>query len=112
MTTTRGAHRAPGRLAERPGAGIPVWFWPLTVTVVTLAEWGHGRVLVVRKEWCYGVHPVGFIYLGAWQEDPTVHRAVIDSGGLITTVVAVADRSQLLEVVAELVRDGAQSVEL
>lgn len=54
----------------------------------------------------------GFIYLGNGREDPAVDRAVIDAGGLRTMVVAVADRAQLLDVAAELVDGGAQSIEL
>lgn len=54
----------------------------------------------------------GFIYLGTGQEDPAVDRAVIDSGGLRTTIVAVPDREKLLDVATELVGAGAQSIEL
>jgi hypothetical protein len=35
----------------------------------------------------------GFIYLGVGTEDPAVSRAVIETGGLRTTIVAVPERS-------------------
>lgn len=54
----------------------------------------------------------GFIYLGTGDEDPATDRAVIDSGGLRTTIVAVANRDQLLDVASALVADSAQSLEL
>jgi hypothetical protein len=44
-----------------------------------------------------------FIYLGYGGEDPTVDRAVIDRGGLKTTVVAVPDRNAAVKVATELV---------
>jgi Family of unknown function (DUF6506) len=53
-----------------------------------------------------------FIYLGNGGEDPAVDRAVIDRGGLTTTVVAVADRSVAVRVATELVDAGAQSIEI
>lgn len=54
----------------------------------------------------------GFIYLGTGSEDPQTDRSVIETGGLRTTIVAVADRAQAPSVAAELVAAGAQSVEL
>ena len=51
-----------------------------------------------------------FIYLGNGGQDPAVDRAVIDRGGLTTTVVAVPDRSAAARVAAELVDAGAQSI--
>ena len=54
----------------------------------------------------------GFIYLGAGNDDPAVDRAVIERGGLTTTIVAVPERSAVVEVAAELVAAGAQSIEL
>lgn len=53
-----------------------------------------------------------FIYLGSGAEDPVVDRAVIESGGLRTTIVAVAERAQVAGVAADLAADGAQSIEL
>jgi hypothetical protein len=54
----------------------------------------------------------GFIYLGVGTEDPTVDRAVIENGGLRTTIVAVPERSAAAKVAVELVEGGAQTVEL
>lgn len=54
----------------------------------------------------------GFIYLGVGEEDPAVDRAVLNTGGLRTTIVAVADRAQAVGVAAELVAEGAQTIEL
>lgn len=54
----------------------------------------------------------GFIYLGVGTEDPGVDRAVIEPGGLRTTVVAVPERSAAVRVAVELVEGAAQSVEL
>lgn len=52
-----------------------------------------------------------FSFLGG-QEDPAVDRAVIERGGLTTTIVAVPDPSRAAAVTRELVADGAQSIEL
>ena len=57
-------------------------------------------------------HRWGFIYLGAGTEDPARDRAVIESGGLTTTIVAVPTRQAAVQVAVELVDDGAQSIEL
>lgn len=54
----------------------------------------------------------GFIYLGTGQEDPEVDRAVIERGGLTTTIVAVPDRDSAVQVAKDLVAAGAQSIEL
>jgi Family of unknown function (DUF6506) len=54
----------------------------------------------------------GFIYLGSGAEDPAVDRAVIERGGLTTTIVAVPDREMVAQVAVELVEAGAQSIEL
>jgi hypothetical protein len=54
----------------------------------------------------------GFIYLGLGEEDPAVDRAVIQRGGLTTTIVAVPTREAAIDVAAELVDAGAQSIEL
>jgi hypothetical protein len=54
----------------------------------------------------------GFIYLGTGDEDPAVDRAVIERGGLTTTVVAVPERAATAKVAAELVDAGAQTIEL
>jgi DNA-binding NarL/FixJ family response regulator len=54
----------------------------------------------------------GFIYLGLGEEDPAVDRAVIQRGGLKTTVVAVPTREAAVDVAVELVDAGAQSIEL
>ena len=53
-----------------------------------------------------------FIYMGSGAEDPAVDRAVIDRGGLRTTIVAVPDGAAAPAVAAELVDAGAQSIEL
>jgi hypothetical protein len=53
-----------------------------------------------------------FIYLGTGAEDPAVDRAVIERGGLRTTIVAVPDRAAVVPVAEELVAAGAQSIEL
>jgi hypothetical protein len=57
-------------------------------------------------------HSWGFIYLGLGSEDPKVDRAVIERGGLTTTIVAVPDRDTAVSVAVELVDAGAQSIEL
>src|SRR3712207_3679088 len=53
-----------------------------------------------------------FIYLGTGEDDPAVDRAVIERGGLRTTMVAVPEKSSVVQVAVELVASGAQSVEL
>lgn len=53
-----------------------------------------------------------FIYLGSGAEDPEVDRAVIERGGLTTTVVAVPEPAAAVEAAIELVESGAQSIEL
>lgn len=53
-----------------------------------------------------------FIYLGLGTEDPAVDRAVIERGGLTTTIVAVPDRDAAAQVAVELADDGAQTIEL
>lgn len=53
-----------------------------------------------------------FIYLGTGSENPQIDRAVIERGGLKTTIVAVPDREMAAPVAVELVRQGAQSIEL
>lgn len=57
-------------------------------------------------------HTWGFIYLGAGSEDPAVDRAVIERGGLTTTIVAVPTREAAVDAAVELVDAGAQSIEL
>jgi hypothetical protein len=54
----------------------------------------------------------GVIYLGLGEEDPTVDRAVIQRGGLKTTIVAVPTREAAVDVAVQLVDAGAQSIEL
>jgi Family of unknown function (DUF6506) len=49
----------------------------------------------------------GCIYLGLGSEDPAVDRAVIERGGLTTTIVAVPDREMVAQVAVELVEAGA-----
>lgn len=64
------------------------------------------------------MEPVGainnwaFIYLGTGTEDPAVDRAVIELGGLRTTMVAVPEKSAVVQVDRELADGGAQSIEL
>lgn len=53
-----------------------------------------------------------FIYLGAGGENPESDRAVIEHGGLTTTIVAVPDLSTAVETAVELADDGAQTIEL
>ena len=53
-----------------------------------------------------------FIYLGLGTEDPAVDRAVIERGGLRTTIVAVPEKSAVVQAALELVDGGAQSIEL
>lgn len=53
-----------------------------------------------------------YIYLGVGTEDPAVDRAVIEGGGLRTTIVAVPEKSAAAAVAVELVEEGAQSLEL
>jgi hypothetical protein len=53
-----------------------------------------------------------FIYLGTGTEDPAVDRAVIEQGGLRTTIVAVPHGDDAAAVAAELVDAGAQTIEL
>ena len=53
-----------------------------------------------------------FIYLGTGDEDPATDRAVIERGGLTTTIVAVPDRQSAKGVAQELAADGAQLIEL
>lgn len=54
----------------------------------------------------------GFIYLGPETEDPAADRAVIERGGLKTTVVAVPDGAAAVDAAVDLVERGAQSIEL
>ena len=54
----------------------------------------------------------GFIYLGGGTEDPMADRAVIETGGLRTTIVAVPERSAAAKVAVELVEGGAQTIEI
>ena len=53
-----------------------------------------------------------YIYLGMGEEGPAVDRAVIERGGLRTTIVAVPEKSAVVQVAVELVDGGAQSIEL
>ena len=53
-----------------------------------------------------------FIYLGMGTEDPAVDRALIEAGGLRTTIVAVPEKSAAVRVAVDLVEEGAQSIEL
>lgn len=53
-----------------------------------------------------------FIYLGLGTENPATDRAVIERGGLTTTVVAVPDHAAAVQVAKDLVESGAQSIEL
>ena len=53
-----------------------------------------------------------YSYLGMGEEDPAVDRAVIDRGGLRTTIVAVPEKSAVVKAAVELVDGGAQSIEL
>lgn len=53
-----------------------------------------------------------FIYLGSEIVDPAVDRAVIERGGVRTTVVAVPKKSAAVEVACDLVAAGVQAVEL
>ena len=53
-----------------------------------------------------------FIYLGTGEEDPAVDRAVIERGGLRTTIVAVPEKSAVVQAAVELVDGGAESIEL
>jgi hypothetical protein len=53
-----------------------------------------------------------FIYLGTGDEDPSTDRAVVERGGLRTTIVAVPTHDDAAVVARELVDAGAQTVEL
>ena len=53
-----------------------------------------------------------FIYGGLGEEDPAVDRAVIERGGLRTTIVAVPDEDAAVSTAIELLDAGAQSIEL
>jgi Family of unknown function (DUF6506) len=53
-----------------------------------------------------------YIYLGMGEEDPAVDRAVIERGGLRTTMVAVPEKSAAVQAAVELVDGGARSIEL
>jgi hypothetical protein len=53
-----------------------------------------------------------FIYLGEGDEDPATDRAVLKTGGLTTTFVAVPDAAAASRVAKDLVDAGAQSIEL
>jgi hypothetical protein len=53
-----------------------------------------------------------FIYLGTGTEDPDIDRAVIERGGLRTTIVAVGNQDDAAAVARELVEAGAQTIEL
>jgi hypothetical protein len=57
-------------------------------------------------------HKWGSIFLGLGTEDPRSNRAVIEHGGLTTTIVAVPDRAAVVKAAVELVEDGAQLIEL
>ena len=50
-----------------------------------------------------------YIYLGMGEEDPAVDRAVIERGGLRTTIVAVPEKSAVVQAAIELVDGGALS---
>lgn len=54
----------------------------------------------------------GYIYLGAGTEDPATDRAVIESGGLKTTIVAVPKPEDVVATAVELVDAGAQTIEM
>jgi len=53
-----------------------------------------------------------FIYLGSGVEDPAVDRAVIECGGVRTTIVAVPEKSAAVQVARDLVANGVQAIEL
>ena len=53
-----------------------------------------------------------FIYLGSEIADPAVDRAVIEGGGVRTTIVAVPQKSAALAVACDLVATGVQAIEL
>lgn len=55
---------------------------------------------------------MGLIYLGTGSEDPAVHRAVIEHGGLRTTIVAVPSQEAVVDVAVEMARGGTQMIEL
>jgi hypothetical protein len=46
------------------------------------------------------------------ETDPKVDRFVIERGGVRSTVVAVPEQSAVVQVAVDLVRDGAQFIEL
>jgi len=53
-----------------------------------------------------------FIYLGSGTEDPAVDRAVIERGGVRTTIVAVPEKAAAVPIALDLVESGVQAVEL
>jgi hypothetical protein len=53
-----------------------------------------------------------FIYLGSEIADPAVDRAVIECGGVRTTIVAVPQKSAAVAVACDLVATGVQAIEL
>jgi len=55
---------------------------------------------------------MGLIYLGTGTEDPAVHRAVIEHGGLRTTIVAVPNVGTVVDVAVEMAEGGTQMIEL
>jgi hypothetical protein len=55
---------------------------------------------------------LGIHLSGGGTEEPTVDRAVIETGNLRATIVAVPERSAAAKVAVELVQGGAQTVEL
>ena len=57
-------------------------------------------------------HRWGFVYLGLGNENPAVDRAVIEKGGLTTTIVAVPDEESGVKAAEELAADGAQTLEI
>lgn len=54
----------------------------------------------------------GVIYLGVGTEDPTMQRAVIEHGGLRTTIVAVPRATAVVKTAVDLLDAGADSIEL
>ena len=53
-----------------------------------------------------------FIFLGSGTGDPAVDRAVIERGGVRTTIVAVPEKSAAVPVALDLIAGGVQAVEL
>jgi CheY-like chemotaxis protein len=95
-------------LAE--SAGAELFLTKAGITADAIAHAARSTLTERSREMSF--NSWGFIYLGLGEEDPAVDRAVVQGGGLKTTIVAVPTRDAAVDVAVELVDAGAQSIEL